>query len=233
MKTAYDMFPNIDDHRNPSDFADIQDPQFWAIFEQCKPYSLLGVEGFYNLFRSIEYIAQNEIAGDIVECGVFLGGAILAMSMFASHFGLNNRCFYLYDTFSGFTVGTSDVDLRGETINFRQHPSYLPVVREVISHAPYPEDKFRFVPGPVEETLSITKPEHIALLRLDTDYFESTRVELEQLYPRLSPGGVLIVDDYGHFQGVRRATDEFFNRQSHSILLSRINYTIRCGIKPC
>lgn len=73
------------------------------------------------------------------------------------------------------------------------------------------DDHLRFVVGPVEETLRTEKiPQRIALLRLDTDWYESTRVELEVLLPRLSPGGVLIIDDYNHWAGSRRAVDEHF-----------------------
>jgi O-methyltransferase len=73
-------------------------------------------------------------------------------------------------------------------------------------------DLCRFVIGQVEQTLSEpqNRPKRIALLRLDTDYYSSTLTELEQLYPLLSPGGILIVDDYGHWIGARRAVDEFF-----------------------
>ncbi len=231
MQTVYDIFPKIDDLRNPKNYADIRSPFFWEVFEKCKASSLLGVEGFYNLFRSIEYIARNQIPGDIVECGVFLGGAILAMSEFAQHFGLRDRRFHLYDTFAGFPSNTKETDLHGKTKEFCPHKNFLSQVQALLSRSPFPADQFKFVPGLVEETLAVTKPEKIALLRLDTDYYESTRVELEALYPQLASGGVLIVDDYGHFEGARRATDEYFAKQARSILFSRINYSVRCGVK--
>ncbi|HSR89761.1 MAG TPA: TylF/MycF/NovP-related O-methyltransferase, partial [Gemmatimonadales bacterium] len=74
-------------------------------------------------------------------------------------------------------------------------------------------------------------PSTISLLRLDTDWYESTRHELTHLFPRLSPGGVLIIDDYGHWQGARKATDEYFARHSVRMLLNRIDYTGRIGVK--
>jgi hypothetical protein len=83
----------------------------------------------------------------------------------------------------------------------------------------------------VERTVPAAAPPALALLRLDTDWYESTRHELEHLYPRLSAGGVLIIDDYGHWKGSRRATDEFIAATPDFGLLSRIDGTGRLAIK--
>lgn len=89
-----------------------------------------------------------------------------------------------------------------------------------------------FVIGPVEETLITKVPERIALLRLDTDWYESTRAELEYLYPRLVVGGVLIVDDYGHWKGARKAVDEYFAALGNDApLLNRLDYTGRMAVR--
>jgi O-methyltransferase len=95
----------------------------------------------------------------------------------------------------------------------------------------YPWEKILFVPGRVEDTLPAAAPERIALLRLDTDWHESTRHELEHLWPRLAVGGVLIVDDYGHWQGARRAVDDYFARQPLGVRLHTIDYTGRLIVK--
>ena len=73
----------------------------------------------------------------------------------------------------------------------------------------YPRQRFKFVPGDVQLTLSTVAHGQIAFLRLDTDWYESTKVELERLYDRLAIGGVLVIDDYGRWRGSRKATDEF------------------------
>jgi predicted O-methyltransferase YrrM len=96
----------------------------------------------------------------------------------------------------------------------------------------YPVERMRFVVGDVADTVPREAPERIAILRLDTDWYASTRHELEHLYPRLAVGGVLIVDDYGHWEGARLAVDEFLERTSAPILLNRIDYTGRIGVKP-
>jgi hypothetical protein len=88
------------------------------------------------------------------------------------------------------------------------------------------------VKGPVESTIPATIPDQLAILRLDTDWYESTKHELDHLYPRLVSGGILIIDDYGHWQGARQAVDEYFARQNLKPLLSRIDYTCRIMIKP-
>jgi hypothetical protein len=88
-----------------------------------------------------------------------------------------------------------------------------------------------FVQGPVEETLPGTTPDSVALLRLDTDWYESTLHELTHLYPRMSAGGVLIIDDFGHWDGARRAVTEYFSTSAKPILLTRTDYTGRMGIK--
>jgi O-methyltransferase len=104
-------------------------------------------------------------------------------------------------------------------------------VRETLRTAGYADERLHFVRGPVEETLPQNAPGELALLRLDTDWYESTRHELEHLYPRLSDGGVLIIDDYGHWDGARRAVDEYFRRQAAPLLLNRIDYTGRIAVK--
>src|ERR1051325_10354963 len=86
--------------------------------------------------------------------------------------------------------------------------------------------------GTVEETIPAQAPERIALLRLDTDWYESTRHELVHLYPRLVPGGVLIIDDYGHWEGARKAVDEYIAQNNLRLFLNRIDYAGRLAIKP-
>jgi len=95
----------------------------------------------------------------------------------------------------------------------------------------FPSERIKFVQGKVEETLPQTRPQSIALLRLDTDWYESTRCELEYLFPLLACGGVLIVDDYGHWQGCRQAVDDYFAATGQLIHLARMDYTGRIGIK--
>ena len=104
-------------------------------------------------------------------------------------------------------------------------------VREALRSTGYPTERVHLVEGRVEETLPAAAPDPIALLRLDTDWYRSTKHELEHLYPRISPGGVVIIDDYGHYEGVRRAVDEYLESSGEALLLNRIDYTARVGVK--
>jgi hypothetical protein len=96
----------------------------------------------------------------------------------------------------------------------------------------YPQNRVRFIKGRVEETVPGEAPEQIALLRLDTDWYESTQHELEYLFPRLAPGGVLILDDYGHWAGARKAVDDYIALHKLPLLLCRIDMSGRIAIKP-
>ena len=96
----------------------------------------------------------------------------------------------------------------------------------------YDRARINFVRGKVEDTLPASAPAEIALLRLDTDWYESTSHELVHLYPRLVKGGILIIDDYGHFAGAKKAVDEYFQEYSIPIFFNRIDYTGRLAVKP-
>jgi hypothetical protein len=136
--------------------------------------------------------------------------------------------------------GEEDVDLFGRpAADFYDEASaaeafrYLTLdeVRAVLAGSGYPVERLHFVPGLVEDTIPAEAPSAIALCRLDTDWYRSTRHEMEHLYPRLSPGGVLLVDDYGHFMGAKKAVDEYFAEHDPSVLLQRIDFTGRLVLK--
>jgi hypothetical protein len=110
--------------------------------------------------------------------------------------------------------------------------SSIEEVKNNIATLNYPTEKVYFVKGKVEDTIPTTIPQKIAVLRLDTDWYESTKHELEHLFPLLVSGGVLIIDDYGHWEGARKAVDEYIEKNNLNILLNRIDYTGRIAIKP-
>jgi O-methyltransferase len=161
---------------------------------------------------------------------------------------LSDKCterdIFLFDTFDGMSVPDEhDVSLIGEKAADlgKQHMKsetdmfwcYAPLdaVKQAVLSTGYPKERVRFVKGRVEETLPQQAPDKIALLRLDTDWYESTRYELETLYPRLARGGVLILDDYGHWQGARKAVDEYIEKNNLKLFLARTDYTGRVAIK--
>ena len=204
------------------------------IIEQVRPFTLTSPESIFAIKNAVEYVIENQIPGDIVECGVWKGGGIMVTALTLLNLGASRRL-HLFDTFEGMTAPTSvDRDLWGHSQD-RYVGAMLAPLEEVKANlrgTGYDEGLITYVKGPVEEKLPANAPATIAVLRLDTDWYESTRHELQHLFPRLSGGGVLIIDDYGHFEGARKATDEFIAASGVPLLLNRIDYTARICIKP-
>lgn len=216
--------------------------EFQGIYQRCRDFSATSVERMYGLYKGVRYVLSAGIAGDLVECGVWKGGSSMAIALALLEAGSTDRSIYLYDTFEGMAAPTPvDVAIgNGRSASavwpttLRQGGStwdYSPIeeVRRNLARTGYPSEKLVFVKGPVEQTIPGTAPRKIALLRLDTDWYESTLHELNHLYPLLEPGGVLIIDDYGHWAGARKAVDEYFAKRP--ILLNRLDYTGRIAVK--
>ncbi len=214
------------------------------LIKYVQPYTMTSMERLFSLRQSVEYIVRNNIPGGVVECGVWKGGSMMAVARILIELGAADRSLYLFDTFDGMSAPTAaDRQFSGEGAAdlLLQSPkekgliwAYSPLdeVRRAMRDTGYPEDKIIFVKGKVEETLPKDAPKEISILRLDTDWYESTFHELLHLYPRLSVGGVLIIDDYGHWEGARRAVDDYVKRQKLPLLLNRIDYSGRICVKP-
>ena len=221
----------------PSDFRDDEA----EIVQAVRPWTLTGPERIYALIQAVRYISANNIPGAIVECGVWKGGSMAAAARALLQVKDVSRDLYLFDTFEGMSEPTeNDIDYTGKHANevFRIDPGYrcanapLEEVKKVLYATGYPKEKIHFVQGKVEDTVPSSAPEVISLLRLDTDWYESTKHELNHLFPRLAKAGVIIIDDYGHWRGSRQATDEYLAEKRVPILLNRIDYTGRIALKP-
>jgi O-methyltransferase len=190
---------------------------FKQIYEISRPYTMTSRERMKRLYESVVYINEKDIEGSFVECGVYKGGSVMNMAL--TQLNYNRKVhIYLYDTFEGMTPQTEhDVNHMGvPAARILKNPSKMCVcsledVKKNLSLTTYPKEFLHFRKGDVATTLKSDLPEKISLLRLDTDWYESTKVELEALYPRLAPGGILILDDYGYWKGARKATDEYFS----------------------
>lgn len=191
------------------------------LIERVRPYTMTPRQVIQNTAWAMDQVL-GKVPGDFVECGVWKGGHCMLAALKMLEAG-DFRDVWLFDTFEGMSKPT-DHDYRGKGSAMRdwearRHPvsgsqwcrAELADVRSAMQSTGYPMDQVRFVKGMVEDTLrSGEVPERIAVLRLDTDWYESTKVELEVLYPRLSSGGVMILDDYGYWRGCRKAADEYF-----------------------
>lgn len=225
----------------PYDLSELQK----KILAKVEPYTMTSPERIAVLVDAVRHIEANGIKGDIVECGVWRGGSSMAIAETLMAGGSTERHLWLYDTFDGMSAptnedtsydGESAADQLARTVKNEDRTiwcvSPLDDVRDNMAATSYPAGKITLVKGKVEDTIPGTIPESIALLRLDTDWYESTRHELEQLYPRLAKGGILIIDDYGFWQGARKAVDEYFAAHPPAPLLCRIDPSARIGVKP-
>lgn len=215
------------------------------ILKKVLPYTMTSYERIFSLINAVEYIQNYNITGSIVECGVWKGGSMMAVAETLKRKSDNSRNLYLFDTFEGMPEPKEiDLSIFGMNANKEYEKSknistggsqlYYAALDEVklnFSKVGYDKDKVHFIKGKVEETIPKFAPDNIALLRLDTDWYDSTKHELSHLFPRLAKGGVLIIDDYGHWEGARKAVDEYFKVNNIQILLNRIDYTGRIGVK--
>lgn len=199
-----------------------------------------------NAIRAAQYVAEYNIPGAVIECGVWRGGVSMAM---ASRLSMEGQVKDLCDTFDGMSEPTendvapsgqkAEVLLKNLAKDEQNHIwAFAPLdkVRSNVESVGYPAKKIKFVKGKVEDTIPGTIPEKIALLRLDTDWYESTKHEVLHLYPLLVSGGVLILDDYGYWAGARKAVDEFFEtlnaKPELHIVYDGIANSTRWAIKP-
>ena len=212
------------------------------IVRAAQPVTMTSPARLAALVQAVTHVVRNNIPGDIAECGVWRGGSMVAIARTLLALGDTSRRLYLYDTFEGMTEPSDrDQDFAGQpaaALLDRDSPgtgvwasASMEEVKANLLATGYPADQILLVKGRVEDTIPATMPKALALLRLDTDWYESTRHELTHLYPILSRFGLLIIDDYGHWHGAREATDEFVRRLPEPLYLHRIDYTARLAVK--
>lgn len=214
------------------------------LIQRVRPFTMTSPERIASLHQAMQYLTKNKIEGAIVECGVWKGGSTMSALITLVKNNDTLRPVFLFDTFEGMSApteadkaytGQSAAELMQTSDRMDQGSiwcfSTLEEVQANIKSTGYPMNQVQFVKGKVEDSIPNTLPGKIALLRLDTDFYESTRHELVHLFPLLVPGGVLIIDDYGHWEGARKAVDEYMENHKIKILLNRIDYTGRIAIK--
>ena len=184
-----------------------------TIAEQVKGFTVIESGSIDLLVKYVRQIVTDGVLGPMAECGVYRGGCVMAMAYALMELG-QHRDLYLFDTFSGMTK-PEEIDgvwpnQLWETERDWCYAS-LKDVQANLASTGYPPEKLHYVVGPVEQTLPEQAPESLSLLRLDSDWYSSTRQELAHLFPRLSSGGILIIDDYHHWEGCRKAVDEYFD----------------------
>lgn len=220
-------------------------PHFISLYKVCQPYTMTSRERMLALYDAVNYVLDNNIKGDFVECGVWKGGSSLLMALILKERNCTDRKIYMYDTYEGMSEPTEeDIAVDGSLAanQLREQSkeksdsvwcySSIDEVKHNIASSGIDLSLIEFVIGKVEETIPDTIPaDNIALLRLDTDWYESTKHELEYLFPKLVNRGVMIIDDYGHWQGSKKAVDEYFDKMNVRPFLHRVDYTGRIMLK--
>ena len=227
-------------NRYPHDFTE-RDIRIW---ETVKPYTMTSPERVSTLIEAVRHIVENNVEGAMVECGVWKGGSAMTIALVLKELGDESRELFLYDTFTGMTAPT-EADVSGQwgkasdifsATNTSDDTSAwclspLDEVKNNLLRTSYPEEKIHYIQGKVEDTIPGTMPGKIALLRLDTDWYISTRHELTHLFPLLSMNAILIIDDYGCWEGAKKAVDEYISENNIRLFLVRVDSSARIAVK--
>ena len=218
-------------------------PSDAELIASLRPFTMTSAERLWSLVNAVSYVVDQSLPGDFAECGVWRGGSVMAMAKQLTRLGVTDRRIWLYDTFAGMTAPTENDVEAGTGVTAADMLSTTEIgdgnnvwcvagiddVRANVGSTGYPMSNFEFVEGDVAQTLLTRVPDQISLLRLDTDWYESTKIGLEILYPRLVVGGVCILDDYGHWVGARKAVDDYFEGQRP--YMHQIDYSGRVFVK--
>ena len=197
-----------------------------------QPYTMVGFERLMNAYDLVRRAEEKGLRGAIVECGVYKGGSAAVMTMAAS----SRPDVWLFDSFEGLpepTVedGAMAVEYAGQRASGALEPigqcvGPLDVVKELFFEKIGADpSRIHIRQGWFQETLPVARHEigPIAVLRLDGDWYDSTRVCLENLYDLVIAGGFVLIDDYGYWEGCRRAVDEFFAARKLDVALNAVD----------
>lgn len=214
----------------------IWDNDFMEIYHQCKEYTQTSIERMYTLYKSIMYIHENSIIWDFIECWVWKWWSAMVIALTLKKLWVSDKNIYLYDTFEWMSTPTEkDVDLTwvvaSEELKIRNKDeliwcySSLEEVTNNLLKTWYPKDKIKFIKWKVEDTIPLTLPINISLLRLDTDWYESTKHEMIHLFPLLTNKWILIIDDFWHWEWAKKAILEYLKDNNLNYFINRIDYT--------
>lgn len=223
-----------------------EEPAIKAAVARIKTHTMTSFERLASLWQQVRYLDRYDIAGAFVECGVWRGGStgLMALAHRASH-PTATRELHLFDSFEGLPEPDAAVDDQGSIDYAGAGDGKLRSVGKCVGTLDenrqlmeqmlaYPRNLLHYHEGWFQDTVPRDAPVlgPIALLRLDGDWYESTRICLDHLYDKVVRGGVVVIDDYGHYAGCKKAVDEFLQRRTEPILLSHIDYTGRYWVKP-
>ena len=207
-------------------FAKIWDQyQEKRLTKDILPYTLVGPERIHNLYVLARRIEQENIPGDVIECGVYRGGTAAILARRATHSKMN-RIVWLFDSFQGMppTTQADGKDAQEWVGKLTTSPNE---VKEVLKRTGAILDRVRIIPGFYENTLPTVEIPQIALLNLDCDWYESVKLCLHKFYDSVVPGGFISFDDYGYWPGCKLAVDEFFQERALPYALQEVDSCAR------
>jgi O-methyltransferase len=190
-----------------------------------RAHTMIGVKRLHSLREQVEATLRDDIPGDYIETGVWRGGACIMMRAVLAAYGDTQRQVYCADSFAG--VPPPDptrypADRRRNFYKYKQLAVSLEEVQANFAAYGLLDDQVRFVKGLFRDTLPSLAAERFALIRLDGDLYESTMDGLKALYHRLSPGGFVVIDDYG-LRSSRTAVHDFLAQRGESVKFERID----------
>jgi predicted O-methyltransferase YrrM len=205
--------------------------EFAQWYRQVAPFTMSGPSRLAGLYDAVRSVARRNIPGDVVECGSARGGSAALMGLALKRYAPDRRV-WLFDTFAGIPPPTrDDPDVEIARLYTGSFRGELAEVQKLFVDLDL-GDRASFVKGLFQETVPGSPVGAIAVLHLDGDWYDSVKVCLDHLYDRVTPGGVVQVDDYGHWEGARKAVDEFLAARALRVRLTRLDYTGRQFIKP-
>jgi predicted O-methyltransferase YrrM len=205
--------------------------EFSQLYRNVRPFTMCGNARLRGLHRAVHYVVAKNIPGDLVECGTAQGGSASLMGLTLKRLGAH-RTLWVLDTFEGLPAPTA------EDPDWEIAKLYTGSCRASVAEVSALFERLgilsecQLVKGRFQETLPAFGSQNIAVLHIDGDWYDSVRVCLEELYDQVSPGGVIQIDDYGHWKGARKAVDEFMMKRSITVCLQHLDYTGRQLIKP-
>jgi hypothetical protein len=229
------------------------------VIEKTKEYSMMPYVNIQTLYEQAIYCEKNNIQGSFVECGVWKGGAVGAMAMANLKHGVSRRDLHLFDSFDDICSPNAEIDgtkavddvfnysninkesfLSGQLTPIEGFYDFLgghgtvdDCSNLLFNHIKYPREHVHFHKGWFQDTLpkDADKIDKIAILRLDGDWYDSIKICLDYLYDKVAENGIVIIDDYGYYQGCTKAVDDFFKERNIITFLSYSSVGCRYFIK--